>query len=92
MATPTWTYADWITYDTGTSTRLQRLRLHIAEINQALRAEIAQYSIRGRELNPENSDLGLLLKDLTERERLEAEEVDLASGRRLGWTKGRARL
>lgn len=94
MATPTpWVYSDWITYPTGSSTRLTRLRLHIQEVSDALKkAGTVQYQISGRELDPKASDLRAELADLRKQEELEAERVDLADGDRLGWTSGRAPL
>lgn len=87
-----WTYADWITFPTGSKTRLERLRLHIAEITNTYEQQATKYAIHGRKLEQQYSDIPQLLDKLRVIEKEESKLVDLQSGRRVGWTRGRARL
>jgi len=83
----TWTYSDWITYPTASTSRLARLRLHVQEVSDAIKS--GSYTIRGRSVQKE--ELERYLETLHRREQAVAEETDRASGRRVGWTRGRAR-
>lgn len=88
----TWTYSDWITSASGSTTRLTRLRLHIQEV--ADRIASGTFIQEGKEQHKEL--LQKYLADLLEREESEAAVTATAdtgtSATQVGWTRGRARL
>jgi hypothetical protein len=88
LATPSWTYSDWVTFETGSATRISRLRLHIQEVSNKIKS--GSYAVEGK-----SHDLGIVesyLKELMRSEAREAAASGITSGNRAGWTRGKAGL
>lgn len=80
-----WTYSDWITYSSGSASRLERLRLHVQEVANAIQG--GAYSIPGLSFGP--GGISAYLDSLKEDEQREAQAVEQATGVRVGFTRGR---
>ena len=88
-ATP-WTYSNWnqqALFPDGSTARLAQLDLHITEVSNAI--SCGGYSIRGRSVTVQ--DLQHYLNTLQRARVVEADRTGLATGQRLGFTRGRAR-
>lgn len=84
MAAGAWTYSDWITKTTGSTERLERLRLHIQEVSDKLKA--GSYSVTGRSVQRYETER--YLAGLRADEKIEAERTETTQGTRLGWSRG----
>lgn len=82
-----WTYSDWITKATGSSERLERLRLHVQEVSDHVSGS---YSVPG--ISKSASELVTYLNGLKQDEQREAQTTEEADGTRVGWSRGRALL
>jgi hypothetical protein len=89
LPAPAWTYSDWVTYETGTTGRIQRLRLHIQEVSDFI--STGNFAVEAK-----SHDKGLLqeyLSELLGREKAEADASASAAGTsRAYWTRGKAAL
>lgn len=83
-----WTYSDWVTEATGSTTRLSKLRLHIQEVSDAIQS--GDFAVQG--LSVSKSSLQSYLSDLKADEEKLASQADKASGRTVGWSRAKARL
>jgi hypothetical protein len=83
-----WTYSDWVTYESGSASRLSRLRLHVQEVSDRI-AETPT-SVAGDGGSASWSPHSDYLKTLLAEEKSLAQEVDQADGTRMGWAKARA--
>ena len=81
-----WTYSDWITKASASAERLERLRLHIQEVANAMAT--GDYTITGRQVQKYYFET--YLKGLKNDEQREAAATDVAQGTRLGWSRGLA--
>lgn len=86
MANPAWTYSDWVTYDTGSATRLTRLRLHIQEVSDAI--STGNYS--NTKGSRDKDAIERYLESLHRKEAEEASAAGAAAGTRAYYTRGRA--
>lgn len=86
MAAPEWTYSDWITYESGTATRLTRLRLHIKEVSD--RISTGNYS--NQKGSHDKDALEKYLELLHRDERSESAAAGATNGSRAYFTRGRA--
>lgn len=87
-----WTYSNWRTAGPiGSAARVTALANHLKEIADRI-SQNQQYSIKGREVSPPTSELQRMMESLDAIYEREAERADLASGARLGWTQGFAKL
>jgi hypothetical protein len=82
-----WVYSDWITYDRSSTTRLERLRLHIQELSDFC---TGSYKITNREVKKDDVEKRIIA--LLAQEQTEAEATDTTSGNRVGFTRARAKL
>lgn len=83
-----WTYSNWITYETGTASRLSQLRLHIQEVSDFI--STGNFSVENK--SHDKDALQSYLDTLLKRESTEATAAGAASGTRAGWTRGKAAL
>lgn len=83
-----WTYSDWVTLESGSSSRLSQLRLHIQEVSDRIAETPTSVSGDGGAASwSQHSDY---LKTLLAEEKSLADEVDQGDGTRMGWAKARA--
>lgn len=80
-------YRDWITYASGSSTRLSRLRLYIKDLQAAV--EKGSYTVEGRSWS--SAEIRQHLALLLEAEKAEAAAADTAAGDRVFFTRGMGR-
>jgi hypothetical protein len=86
LPSPSWTYSDWITYATGDSLRLSRLRLHIQEVSDRISA--GNYATEGK--SHDFGSIASYLADLQRKEITEATVGDAVatSPKRCSFTRG----
>jgi len=77
LASPAWTYSDWITYDNGSLTRLSRLRLHIQEVSDFI--STGDYTVQGRSLD--KSQVERYLEKLMAKEKEESKVTNAVNGK-----------
>lgn len=87
MATPAWTYSDWVTKASNDADRLTRLRSHIQEVSDYI--STGDESVEGA-----THQKGYLQTYLDKLHQLEAKErglLDQVGGKSSTFTRGRAR-
>ncbi len=86
MPSAAWTYSDWVTFESGSATRLSRLRSHIKEVSDYI--QTGGYTVQGR--SHTKAELVDYLETLIRLEKDEAAITAAAVGTsRAFWTKGR---
>jgi hypothetical protein len=85
LPTPAWTYSDWITFATGSASRLTQLRFHIKEIADFI--STGNFSVESK--SHDKDALQAYLSQLLEREESEAVAAGTTAGTRTAWTRGK---